>query len=90
VHSLTTRARAEADRRERLTRVLPPRPLPFVPLHQRPSYRRAIWLLRLVLSLLALLLLGAALWPSGKSTRPLRLADEQANQLGRPSAEYRP
>lgn len=51
----------------------PPRVLPY---YERPAYRRAIAALRWVVSPLFLLILGAALYPSGEPTRPLRVAEE--------------
>jgi len=74
MHSITTRARADHFRRQQL-RALPTPPPRFVPAAERPAYRLATGLLRLVLTLLALLVLGTALWPAGQ-TRPLRVASE--------------
>jgi hypothetical protein len=87
--ALTTRAQAENWRRQHLIQV--PTPLPAaLPYYEQPTYKLLMALLRWVVGLLALFILAAALWPGGEPTRPLRLADEQATLIGRPSAEYRP
>jgi hypothetical protein len=76
--ALTTRAQAENWRRQQLQTTPPARPAAPAP-GLSPGLR--LLALRL-LGVLALLILGAALWPSGEPTRPLRLADEQpANQM---------
>ena len=87
--ALTTRAQAEHWRRQHLIQV--PTPPPAVtPYYERPAYCYTIAALRLVVALAVLLILGTALWPGGTPTHPLRLADEQANVIGRPTAEYQP
>ena len=75
MHSLTTRAQADHYRRQRLVQ-LPPRPPRFVPAQERPAYRLATGLLRLVVAALALLVLATALYPAGQPSRPLRLTEE--------------
>jgi hypothetical protein len=66
VHSLTTRARAQAYHAQHLRATLaPPRPQPARTL----SDRQRLWLARF-LAVLMLAILGAALWPDGQ-TRPL-------------------
>ena len=66
----------------------PPARVDLRPLEARLERMKAT--LAIVLSLLALFIAAAALWPTGQPTRPLRLVDEQANQIGRPTADYRP
>lgn len=58
-------------------RITVPTPPAQVPAYdEQPTYRFVMTALRWVLSLLALLILGAALYPGGEPSRPLRLADE--------------
>ena len=76
MHKLTTRTQAEVWRRERLLTVPTP-PAPVVPYYDRPLYKLATKLLRWVCVVLGLLILGTALYPPGKPTRPLRLTEER-------------
>lgn len=72
--ALTTRAQAENWRRQQLQTTPPMRPTA-----PAPALSPGLRLLALrLLGVLALLILGAALWPGAEPTRPLRLADEPA------------
>jgi hypothetical protein len=68
---------------------VPTPPAPTLPYDEQPLYQRVEKLkaaLALVVGLLVFTILAAALWPTGQ----LRLADEQAASIGRPTADYRP
>jgi hypothetical protein len=87
--ALTTRAQAEHWRRQHLIQVPTPPPA-ALPYYEQPTYKLLMVLLRWVVGLLALFILAAALWPGGRPTRPLRLAEETPTQLGWPTADHRP
>jgi hypothetical protein len=72
MHSLTTRAAAERYRQQRL---LAPIAKPQLRPRRQLSERQKLWLAR-VLGVVALSILGTALYPEGKPTHPLRVADE--------------
>jgi hypothetical protein len=74
-HLLTTRARALADARQPIP-AQPAQPTPPDLLHEQATAVLITGLWHLLLALLFLCLLGTVLYPKGKQTHPVRVAEE--------------